>query len=425
MLLSLLAACTTREQAEANMRQRRLSCEFKAGALPQETVGDQAFLGKKMPVDHIVLMMQENRSFDHYFSGLTHGGVDVAGDDVALVGSDGVVYPRHHEDALCLSRDITHSWDGSHKQWNDGANDGFARAAGNPDAGRALAYYDESDIPYYYGLARTFAISDAHHASLLGPTWPNRMFYTAGTSFGRVKNELPPTDEDSGVNNIFEELAKKKVSFKVYISDAPTMILYIHTYAKFSDRVLPLQQFFVDAAEGNLPQFSMVEAKYAAESERDDEHPPHNLQRGQRFTADAVNALLASPAWKRSILFLTWDEHGGFYDHVPPPPGCAPDDIAPNIGTETAEGKFDRLGFRVPLIAISPFAKRGHVSHYVSDLTSVTRFVEMRFDLPAMTARDANAEPLLDLFDFEHPSYDVPVLPEAVIEADRDCDFAR
>jgi phospholipase C len=151
---------------------------------------------------------------------------------------------------------------------------------------------------------------------------------------------------------------------------------------------------------------------------RDDEHAPSNIQLGQKFTEEVVRALLASPLWPRSVLFLTYDEHGGFYDHVPPPAACLPDDIPPERESGDVEGAFDRYGFRVPLIAVSPYARRGHVSHFVSSAASVLRFVETRFSLPAMTARDANAEPLLDLFDFERPDLTVPDLPAAALDPD-------
>ncbi|MCC6810028.1 MAG: alkaline phosphatase family protein [Deltaproteobacteria bacterium] len=417
LVLGASSACTSREKAEAQMRQRRLACAFQAGALPKDTIGDTAFIGKAMPVDHIVLMMQENRSFDHYFSRLTHAGVTTAPADTELVGPGGVSYRRYHETRLCIS-DLSHSWNGSHRQWNNGNNDGFAEVAGGNDPGRTMGWYDETDLPFYYSIARTFAISDAHHAALLGPTWPNRMFYTAGTSFGVIGNGLPPGSATERIPNIFELLGDHDVDFRIYISDAPTMLMYLTTYTKYAQRVVPLQQYFLDAASGDLPELAMVEAKYTAVEGRDDEHPPSNVQRGQRFTADAVNALIASPAWKRSIMFLTWDEHGGFYDHVPPPAAC-PTPEAPMLDDEAEPGGFDRLGFRVPLIAISPYSKRGHVSHFVSDLTSVTRFVEARFNLPAMSTRDANAEPLLDLFDFERPVYDVPALAAAEMDAER------
>jgi len=127
-----------------------------------------------------------------------------------------------------------------------------------------------------------------------------------------------------------------------------------------------------------------------------------------------VNAVTSSPAWPKTVMVLTYDEHGGFYDHVPPPSACEPDTSLPQ--GEPGQ-KFDRLGFRTPLLVISPFVKRGYVSHQTVDHTSITRLVEARFGLPAMTARDANAWPLLDLFDFDHPDLSIPTLPTPIVDA--------
>jgi phospholipase C len=139
------------------------------------------------------------------------------------------------------------------------------------------------------------------------------------------------------------------------------------------------------------------------------------MQVGQHWVWQQVDALVKSPAWKSSALFLTYDEHGGLYDHVAPPPACAPDSTAPKEHPEI--GGFDRLGFRVPLVVISPYAKRHFVSHVVHSHTSILRFVEAKFDLPAFTARDANSDAMLDLFDFASPDFSVPSFPEPPVDS--------
>ncbi|MBL8909678.1 MAG: hypothetical protein JNM17_03135, partial [Archangium sp.] len=146
------------------------------------------------------------------------------------------------------------------------------------------------------------------------------------------------------------------------------------------------------------------------------------MQRGQFFTQSIVQAVMHSPQWNRTALIFLYDEHGGFYDSVPPPSACEPDDLLPD---QDSSRKFDHLGFRTPLIIVSPYAKRNFVSHVPVDHTAVTRLVETRFDLPALTRRDANAWPLLDLFDFEHPDFSIPELPEAVIDPERDAQCKR
>ncbi len=416
VLTLCLAGCAkSPEELERSRREDRLACRFGPGALAKETLGDTRFLGDKMPIDHIVYVMMENRSFDHYFSELDN--VRKAPPDASMLAPDGTLVTRKRETRYCV-RDIGHSWNPSHLQWNDGKNDGFARVAGGDDPARALGYYGESDIPYYYGLARAFAISDMHFASFLGGTWPNRIFALAGTSFGSIRNEPAPVFAPSESRpNLFEALDARGVDFRVYISDVPTLLLFLDSYARFMDRVRPVDHYFEDVAAGDLPPFVMVEPAFSG-SPRNDEHAPNDIQLGQQFSSRVANALMASPLWARSALFLSWDEGGGFYDSVPPPEACDPGD-PPKLDPDSQPGAFDRLGFRVPLIVASPFAKRGHVSHNVSDHTSVLRFIEARFELEAMTARDANADALLDMFDFSHPVYDVPALPEAVVDPEQ------
>ena len=194
--------------------------------------------------------------------------------------------------------------------------------------------------------------------------------------------------------------------------------MFIDLLSKQLDHFRPIDDFFTDLGDGTLPAVSIVEAAFSEGTsvEESDEHPSANLQLGQVFTAKTVNAVIASSLWPRTVVFLTYDEHGGFYDSVAPGKACPPDELTP---TGDDARKFDHYGFRVPLIAISPYARRGYVSHQVSDHTSVVRFVAARFGLPAITARDANADALLDLFDFSKPTLEVPALPEALVDQPR------
>jgi len=176
-----------------------------------------------------------------------------------------------------------------------------------------------------------------------------------------------------------------------------------------------------DAAASQLPNVSFVDPAFFGDPDvRSDEHPPANVQVGQAWVADKVRTLMASPLWPRSALFLTYDEHGGYYDHLPPPPACVPDDTAPMLEPGDVDEAFDRYGFRVPVVVVSPFARKRFVSHRVYDHTSILRFIETRFDLPALTRRDANADPMLELFDFESPPFLVPPkLREAKLDAEQ------
>ena len=393
----------------------RDACTFSTGALTAQTLSGDSPQGAQIPIEHVVLVMQENRSFDSYFSKLSHGDVLVASPDATNPDATGTPVKRFHQTKYCTV-DTHHGWDSAHAQSDDGKNDGFV-IANDPMGARAMGYYDETDLPYYYGLARTFAISDHHFASVMGPTQPNRLYYWAATSFGSIENTIPPVKDATGhpTVSMFSRLNAAHLSWKVYATDVSSPAVFVQVLADNLDHFEKIDQFALDVAAGTLPQVSIVEARFndGQLDIKSDEHPNGNIQLGQQFTASAVNAVMNSELWKSSVIFFSYDEHGGFYDSVPPPrTACIPDDLPP-YGEETQ--KFDHYGFRVPLIAISPYAKRGYVSHTVSDHTSIFRFLSAKWGLPAMTRRDANADALLDLFDFAHPDFSVPTLPDATV----------
>ncbi len=377
----------------------RLGCRFGPGDTTVTTVGPDVPRGDALPFDHVVVLMMENRSFDHYFSRLPAVGVtdvDVATD--ADFNPDPTppltLVHRFHETRYCVE-DVVHDWAAVHLQWNDGAMDGFV-TTNNPGGARAMGYYTEVDLPYYYWLAQTFAISDRHFCSLLGPTWPNRFFFYGATSWGRTRTpDLPPI----GALEILDRMDAAGRSFKIYRDGLTSFAIALEPLAYVGS---PMSDFDADVASGNVPHLSIIDPNFLG-SGQNDEHPPTNMQLGQEFSAHVISTLMSNPSvWQRTVLFITYDEHGGFYDHVPPPPACEPDDQRP------PDWAFDRLGVRIPLIVVSPFAKTGYVSHIVSDLTSVTRFIENRFELGAMTRRDANAWPLLDMFDFDNAPFWTP-----------------
>jgi phospholipase C len=398
----------------------RSSCKFAAGALAEDTIG---CAGRQIPIDHVVLVMQENRSFDHYFQKLPEYGqpdVDVAPAGVTNPAPDGTPIPFSHKTEYCFD-DTGHSWKASHTEWDNDKNDGFAIAnakPSDPTGARAMGYYDQTDIPFYYKLASTFAISDNYHCSLLGPTWPNRMYFYAATSFGLVSNTPPPAEG----NNIFKVLDAANVSWKVYRSNYPPEAMFISTFLANKDHFVAIGEFAKDAAAGTLPQVSFVDSLFdAGGAGRSSEHPPGDMQVGQKFVYDQVTTLMKSPLWKRSAMFITYDENGGLYDHVPPPKACAPDSTPP--AKDANLGGFDHYGFRVPVFVISPYAKQHYVSHVLHDHTSILRFVEARFNLPALTARDANADAMMDMFDFKNPpfmtppSFDPPPVDQKALDA--------
>jgi phospholipase C len=382
-----------------------------------------------IPIDHIIVLMQENRSFDHYFGELrTYDPTldveaappDASNPDPANPG--GPTIPRFHQTQLCETADLDHSWNGAHEQWNNGAMDGFTKTnggPGDPTGSRTMGYYDETDLPFYYALYSTFAIGDRYFSSIMGPTQPNRFYLYAGTSFGRTVNGLPPSGSEFSQPSLFNLLDQAGVSWKVYSSQIAYVNFFAYVRSHSAGRVSTIAQYYTDAAQGQLPQVAFIDPVFGgARDVESDEHPPANVQVGQKFVADVIKALFQSPNWPSSALFLTYDEHGGYYDHVPPPEAVPPDSLRPS----GASGAFDRYGIRVPFATVSPFAKQHFVSHTMYDHTSILRFIETRFGLPPLGARDAVADPMLDLFDLRSPPFlTPPALPDAIVDQSRLC----
>lgn len=416
---------------EATAFASRASCKFARGALPDETLGREIPTGTDIPLETIVVLMQENRSFDHYFGhfGKYAGRSDVesapenATNPERIGDPSSPTHPWQHAEHFCF-RDTNHEWDATHTQIDDGKMDGFYQT--NGDA-RALWWYDEREIPFYYALGKAFAIGDHYFASVPGPTWPNRMYLHAGTSFGVTEDVLANIDAfpypamDAVVQ---DELEKRHVDWKVY-SDGPAAVAAAVGY-QFVTRWAPRQvkftmpDFFADAAAGTLPPVVWVDPNALTTGNPDgqDEHPPAQLQVGEAFVASVVRALMNGPQWKKMAIFIMYDEHGGLFDHVAPPKACEPDDKPPvDAHHQPVKGKFDMYGLRVPLMVVSPYVKRGYVSHTVYDHTSLLRFIEAKHRVPALTRRDANANVPVDFFDFGAPSTSVPSLPDAVVDA--------
>jgi phospholipase C len=413
-----IAAASGAPRAPArSAQQRREACEYRAGALPEQTAGADEPIGQRIPIDHFVIVMQENRSFDQYFQGLPQFGqpdADVAPADFQNRDStkNRDVKPFHSAE-LC-SKDTRHDWNSAHAQFDDGKMDGFVDTS-NPHGERALGYYDQSDLGYYYALASTFAIGDRYFASILGPTWPNRMFFHSASTFGHIGNTAPPPGPDQP--SLFHQLQEKGIEWIVY-SGGMTFEekIFRHMHEEKGDHFKELDGFFEDAKRNTLPAYVWLESTYGG-PDATDEHPPADIQLGQEFVSRVIDALMKSPAWARSALFIMYDEPGGFFDHVPPPPACPPDAIEPLLEKRHVRGRFDRLGMRVPFIVVSPFAKAHYVSHQVYSHTSLTRLVQVRFGMPALSARDANSAVPYDLFDFEHPPFLIPPpLPVAQVD---------
>jgi phospholipase C len=370
-------------------------------------------------IKHIVVFMQENRSADTYFGQLN--ALQPAYEAEPTTGNPnpiatGTIVP-FHKTTLCESSDLNHSWNGEHQAWDSGAMDGFTAANDissansdptDPTGSRTMGYYTQADLPYYYSLYNTFATGDRYFQSVLSQTFPNRFYLLAGTSFGHIANDFPPS---GGFPNktIFELLGNAHVSWKIYDAQFPFGGLFSYVQKNKKHHVFDISQYYRDAQRGKLPAVSFVDPIFLAGSNTEtDEHPPSNVQVGQNFAYHVITALEQSRDWKSSALFLTYDENGGFYDHVAPPAAVAPDAIPPMLKPGDTVAAFDQLGPRVPVVVVSPFAKAHYVSHVVHDHTSITRFIETRYHLPSLTARDAAADPMLEFFDFSAAAFHVP-----------------
>ncbi|MGH2866412.1 MAG: alkaline phosphatase family protein [Solirubrobacteraceae bacterium] len=368
-------------------------------------------------IEHVVVLMLENHSYDNFLGMLGRGASETVRGDGFTLASDGRPtasnpYPdgrplrAFRMPTTCQPHGVpSQEWEQSHIQYAGGRNDGFVISNSGPVA---MGYWTREDLPFTYDLATQFPIGDRWFASALAQTDPNRRFLIAATANGMTDdiggspgNLIPDASLGMPANGtIFERLTAAGISWVDYCFSFPTgatMELYPTNDGPYSaTNVKSISQFYSDAAAGTLPSFSLLDPDYNTQSQED----PQNIVLGESLLAQVVHALGNSPAWPRTLLIVTYDEHGGYYDHVPPPPALAPDSIAPQVqpGESSYDG-FARYGFRVPAVVVGPYAKPNHVSHVVYDHTSILAFIERKWNLPAMTYRDANANDLTDLLD--------------------------
>ncbi len=364
-------------------------------------------------IEHIVVVMMENHSFDNVLGMLPHqvrGRRNVDGLPVGRGGrqlavnrdSAGRPYHAFHAPTVCPGNAVTQAWNASHLQWDRGRNDGFVRTCG-PEA---MSFFDQRDLPFMYSLAASFPLGERYFCSVLAQTYPNRRFLFSGTASGLIATDLAASEATPAANGtIFDRLDRLGISWRTYYSNLPSPAIIPGTLTTArAANFQKIEQFYLDAAAGALPAVSYVEPNFSISSEEN----PQDVQFGEQFLEQVVRGLLHSPDWERSALFINYDEHGGFYDHVPPPAAVAPDAIAPVLTPGDQPGGYDRYGFRVPLIAVSPYARRGYASRVVQDHTSTLAFIERTWNIGAMTLRDANAADMTDYFDFHHRAFREP-----------------
>jgi phospholipase C len=425
-------------------------------------------------VNHVIIMFQENRSFDDYFGQMTayrkRNGRPIVSSDgkindlssgsfsntVTPVSGAPTVISSYHTGSQC-TEDLTPDWGESHQSMDlqnpsaagpTAPMNGFAQTAydigqfamtlgvtlTDQTGRRAMGYFDDSDLNYYYFMASNFAMSDALFSPVPSRTAVNRLFIHAATSQG---NAHDPTTLLTA-KTIWAELDAAKVSWKIYVTDIPPNFTYLADFTYYNQpgvqaHVVPLTQYFTDVQNGTLPSVAFIET---GQFSGRDEHPSNfnaatpaqpdhvNVQTGATFVSGIVNALMSSSSWSSSVFFLTWDEGGALFDHVPPisvpsPDGIPPQDLLPG----DPSGDFTITGFRLPNIIISPFAKKNFVSHTPMDYTAMLKFIETRWNVPALTQRDASMPNMTEFFDFSAPPWITPPTPPVQSTAGV-CDFS-
>ena len=391
-------------------------CDRAAGSLPDP----KRPAGKpdsSIPIEHFIIATQENHSFDSYFGRLSDSryyGKEVDGISKEYFNQDkqGKDVFAYHETSRCTA-DPAHDWQAMLYYWNAGKNDRFAMH----NSKQVMAYYEDTDLPYYYALANEFAISDRFFAPVLSQTFPNRFFLMAGTAFGHLYNDTPQDQNQFAQKTIFDVLDQFGVTWAFYGNPTESYLkLFLPLYRRSKGKVRTLEDYNRDLKNSTLPSVVFLESRNWEE----DEHPVAEVGAGEAWIKARLDSLMASSLWRTSAFLLTYDENGGFFDHVSPPLACAPGDVK----TESSAQRdlFSRYGFRTPFVAASPFARRHFVSHQVNDLTSVLKLIETKFNLPALTQRDANANNLLELFDFSHAHTEVPHFPDSKFRAGKKCE---
>jgi phospholipase C len=358
---------------------------------------------RNLPIDTFVVLMMENRSFDHYLGWVP--GADGMQSGLSYVDRDGASHPtwRLNGDFQgCAHPDPDHSWEGGRTQVDGGKMDGFLRS-GNNDI-FSIGYYAEDDLPFLPHVAREFTTFDRFFCSLLGPTYPNRLYMHAAQSYGTTDNVTPPPNGYPD-NTIFHALARKGVSSRYFYTDLPFAFFWGQNGVKRSGQV---QEYYERCAQGKLPAVSFVDPAFNGEDEgvSGDEHPHGDVRTGQAFMADVVHAFMESPQWKRGALFIVYDEWGGFFDHVRPPR------VADVRASRDPARDFGQMGLRIPATVVSPWARKGHVDHGAYGFESILKLIEYRFGLKPLTKRDAAARNIGRAFDFHHkPRKEPPHLP--------------
>ena len=343
-------------------------------------------------IEHVVVLMMENRSFDHMLGWLE--GADGRQRGLTYLDAAGVPHSTYRlapDYQGCGHPDPDHSYAGGRIEYNGGACDGWLRAGDNDEY--AIGYYTKKDLAFYAGAAPRWTVCDRYFSAIMAGTFANRVYQHAAQT-----DRLENTFELSTLPTIWDRLAAAGLQGRYYFSDLPFLALWGSTYIPIAR---PFSQFLADAAAGTLPHVSFVEPRFLGEEAgvSNDDHPFADVRSGQAFMNLVFSAVTRSPAWRNTVFVINYDEWGGFFDHVPPP-------TAPIPAADQAAGNQDGLlGFRTPCLVFSPLARRQFVSHRVLDHTSILKLIEWRWGLPPLTVRDQTAVNLAEVLDFAAPDY--------------------
>ena len=329
-------------------------------------------------IKNIVVVLQENHTFDNYF-GTFPKAEGIGGRNICLPESPGLancISPYH--DSNLTPVDMNHNWASAHRDYDGGEMDGFVYSEGNRET---MGYYDGGDIPHYWRAAKNYVLCDHYFTSVMSESAPNHLYLVAGTAGGLLDDNVPSTLNFSPV---FQELDGTGISWKVYgFTNWYKKFQYVQSTPSASSNFAGGSEFAKDVESGNLCEVSWIIGAPGGS-----EHPPQNIQTGQDSVAtDIVNKMGASRYWNGDVLFVTWDDYGGFFDHVPPPQ-------VDSFG----------YGFRVPCLVVSPFARRSYIDSVVNDHTSILKFIEQRYALAHLSSRDAAANDMSEAFDFTQPA---------------------
>ena len=332
--------------------------------------------------------MMENRSFDHFLGWLP--GADGQQTGLSYVDQQGVAHPTQPlapDYQGCGHPDPDHSYAGGRIAYNGGRCDGWLKASANDDY--AIGYYTQADLQFLGAAAPSWTTCDRYFAAIMAETFPNRIYQHAAQT-DRLENSAAL----SVLPTIWDRLAERGVEGRYYFTDIPMLALWGAKYLPISR---PVADFVTDCARNTLPGVAFVDPGFlgAEGGTSGDDHPHADIRRGEAFLNFVYTAIASSRAWENTVLIITYDEWGGFFDHVPPPNAPIP------VADQVAGNEDGRLGFRVPCVIVSPFARRDYVASTNFDHTSILRFIEWRWDLAPLTVRDATANNLAEELDFK------------------------